>query len=170
MVADRVIVGSGSGEAGTGLEGTAVSITGFGVGGRQAVDAISRTNTNKPDLKDIIPIITLWGESIHYPKPLYLSLLITENWILITVYRLLVSCSLVKQTWLGYNLRHTGRGAARLARLHGVQEVPGSNPGAPTINRPAKSLRILQVYLINPCQTEKYDDNLEKICGIIILA
>jgi len=31
-------------------------------------------------------------------------------------------------------------------------------------------LRILQVYLINPCQTEKYDDNLEKICGIIIMA
>ena len=25
-----------------------------------------------------------------------------------------------------------GRGAVRLARLHGVQEVPGSIPGAPT--------------------------------------
>ena len=29
----------------------------------------------------------------------------------------------------------TGRGAVRLARLHGVQEVPGSIPGAPTGNR-----------------------------------
>ena len=27
---------------------------------------------------------------------------------------------------------HSGRGAARLARLHGVQEVGGSNPLAPT--------------------------------------
>ena len=26
----------------------------------------------------------------------------------------------------------SGRGAARLAHLHGVQGVPGSNPGAPT--------------------------------------
>ncbi len=29
----------------------------------------------------------------------------------------------------------TGRGAVRLARLHGVQEVPGSIPGAPTGDR-----------------------------------
>jgi hypothetical protein len=28
----------------------------------------------------------------------------------------------------------SGRGAAWLARLLGVQEVPGSNPGGPTIN------------------------------------
>ncbi len=27
----------------------------------------------------------------------------------------------------------TGRSAVRLARLHGVQEVPGSTPGAPTV-------------------------------------
>jgi hypothetical protein len=26
----------------------------------------------------------------------------------------------------------SGRSAVRLARLHGVQEVPGSTPGAPT--------------------------------------
>ena len=32
-----------------------------------------------------------------------------------------------------YNLPATsGRSAVRLARLHGVQEVPGSTPGAPT--------------------------------------
>ena len=31
----------------------------------------------------------------------------------------------------------SGRGAARLARLHGVQEVEGSNPFAPT-EEPAK--------------------------------
>ena len=31
-----------------------------------------------------------------------------------------------------YNPDHSGRGAARLARLHGVQEVGGSNPLAPT--------------------------------------
>jgi hypothetical protein len=30
-------------------------------------------------------------------------------------------------------LAQSGRGAARLARLHGVQEVAGSNPVAPTI-------------------------------------
>ena len=29
----------------------------------------------------------------------------------------------------------SGRGAVRLARLHGVQEVPGSIPGAPTGDR-----------------------------------
>ena len=29
-------------------------------------------------------------------------------------------------------ISHSGRGAARLARLHGVQEVVGSNPIAPT--------------------------------------
>jgi hypothetical protein len=29
-------------------------------------------------------------------------------------------------------LAQSGRGAARLARLHGVQEVAGSNPVAPT--------------------------------------
>ncbi len=29
----------------------------------------------------------------------------------------------------------SGRGAARLARLHGVQEVGGSNPLAPTEDR-----------------------------------
>ncbi len=29
----------------------------------------------------------------------------------------------------------SGRGAARLARLHGVQEVAGSNPVAPTVNK-----------------------------------
>ncbi len=29
-------------------------------------------------------------------------------------------------------LKQTGRGAVWLARLHGVQEAPGSNPGAPT--------------------------------------
>ena len=29
----------------------------------------------------------------------------------------------------------SGRGAVRLARLHGVQEVGGSNPLAPTENR-----------------------------------
>jgi hypothetical protein len=33
-----------------------------------------------------------------------------------------------------YNLPATsGRSAVRLARLHGVQEVPGSIPGAPTL-------------------------------------
>ena len=31
-----------------------------------------------------------------------------------------------------YNQKSSGRGAVRLACLHGVQEVPGSNPGAPT--------------------------------------
>ena len=30
------------------------------------------------------------------------------------------------------SLVHSGRGAAWLARLLGVQEVPGSNPGGPT--------------------------------------
>jgi hypothetical protein len=29
----------------------------------------------------------------------------------------------------------SGRSAVRLARLHGVQEVPGSTPGAPTRDR-----------------------------------
>ena len=29
----------------------------------------------------------------------------------------------------------SGRSAVRLARLHGVQEVPGSTPGAPTADR-----------------------------------
>jgi hypothetical protein len=29
----------------------------------------------------------------------------------------------------------SGRGAARLARLHGVQEVAGSNPVAPTVKK-----------------------------------
>jgi hypothetical protein len=29
-------------------------------------------------------------------------------------------------------IRRSGRGAAWLARLLGVQEVPGSNPGGPT--------------------------------------
>jgi hypothetical protein len=33
----------------------------------------------------------------------------------------------------------SGRGAARLARLHGVQEVEGSNPFAPTEQEPLKS-------------------------------
>lgn len=28
----------------------------------------------------------------------------------------------------------SGRGAVWLARLHGVQEAPGSNPGAPTVS------------------------------------
>jgi hypothetical protein len=32
----------------------------------------------------------------------------------------------------------SGRGAARLARLHGVQEVEGSNPFAPTEQRTAE--------------------------------
>jgi hypothetical protein len=31
----------------------------------------------------------------------------------------------------------SGRGAARLARLHGVQEVEGSNPFAPTDKEPS---------------------------------
>ena len=31
-----------------------------------------------------------------------------------------------------YNTKCTGHGAARLARLHGVQEALGSNPSAPT--------------------------------------
>ena len=34
-----------------------------------------------------------------------------------------------------YNSLRSGRGAVRLARLHGVQEVGGSNPLAPTINK-----------------------------------
>jgi hypothetical protein len=34
-------------------------------------------------------------------------------------------CAIILPHW-------TGRGAVRLARLHGVQEVPGSIPGAPT--------------------------------------
>jgi uncharacterized protein YcaQ len=41
--------------------------------------------------------------------------------------------SIVKLVGVGYNsFRCSGRGAARLARLHGVQEVGGSNPLAPT--------------------------------------
>ena len=41
--------------------------------------------------------------------------------------------SIVKTREDGYNfVRCSGRGAARLARLHGVQEVGGSNPLAPT--------------------------------------
>ena len=32
-----------------------------------------------------------------------------------------------------YNNVRSGRGAVRLARLHGVQEVGGSNPLAPTL-------------------------------------
>ena len=32
------------------------------------------------------------------------------------------------------HVRSSGRGAVWLARLHGVQEAPGSNPGAPTVN------------------------------------
>src|SRR6266550_6423636 len=35
-----------------------------------------------------------------------------------------------------YHQRSTGRGAAWLARLSGGQEVPGSNPGAPTREKP----------------------------------
>jgi hypothetical protein len=31
-------------------------------------------------------------------------------------------------------MKNSGRGAAWLARLLGVQEVPGSNPGGPTKN------------------------------------
>jgi hypothetical protein len=34
---------------------------------------------------------------------------------------------------LCYTENSSGRGAAWLARLLGVQEVPGSNPGGPTI-------------------------------------
>ena len=34
-----------------------------------------------------------------------------------------------------YNAFSTGRGAVRLACLHGVQEVEGSNPFAPTSDR-----------------------------------
>ena len=34
-------------------------------------------------------------------------------------------------------LAQSGRGAARLARLHGVQEVAGSNPVAPTVPKPS---------------------------------
>lgn len=42
--------------------------------------------------------------------------------------------SIVKMRENDYNfVRCSGRGAARLARLHGVQEVEGSNPFAPTI-------------------------------------
>ena len=40
--------------------------------------------------------------------------------------------TLAMRPGVGYTSPYTGRGAARLARLHGVQEVPGSNPGAPT--------------------------------------
>ncbi len=36
--------------------------------------------------------------------------------------------------------RKSGRGAARLARLHGVQEVGGSNPLAPTLQKTAAYL------------------------------
>src|SRR6185295_4371394 len=36
-----------------------------------------------------------------------------------------------------YHQRSTGRGAAWLARLSGGQEVPGSNPGAPTAEQAA---------------------------------
>ncbi len=35
-----------------------------------------------------------------------------------------------------YNAFSTGRGAVRLACLHGVQEVEGSNPFAPTEKTP----------------------------------
>ncbi len=41
--------------------------------------------------------------------------------------------NLVRIVKYGYNRkRESGHGAARLARLHGVQEVLGSNPSAPT--------------------------------------
>jgi hypothetical protein len=40
-------------------------------------------------------------------------------------------------------LKSSGRGAAWLARLLGVQEVPGSNPGGPT----NKSFRINSPFL-----------------------
>ncbi len=40
---------------------------------------------------------------------------------------------IVRREIKSYNIGHkSGRGAVRLARLHGVQEVGGSNPLAPT--------------------------------------
>jgi hypothetical protein len=45
---------------------------------------------------------------------------------------------IAKNNFVEYNNgRCSGRGAVRLARLHGVQEVGGSNPLAPTITRTA---------------------------------
>ena len=44
----------------------------------------------------------------------------------------LASFGLAKPAPLCYNARRSGRGAARLAHLHGVQGVGGSNPLAPT--------------------------------------
>ena len=41
-----------------------------------------------------------------------------------------------KHTNCGMACEHSGRGAVRLARLHGVQEVEGSNPFAPTKKPP----------------------------------
>ena len=40
-------------------------------------------------------------------------------------------------------LCQSGRGAARLARLHGVQEVGGSNPLAPTNDKDPKGFKNL---------------------------
>jgi hypothetical protein len=44
--------------------------------------------------------------------------------------------------------KFSGRGAAWLARLHGVQEVAGSNPVAPTDYKPCriKDLRYRQAF------------------------
>ncbi len=39
---------------------------------------------------------------------------------------------------------HSGRGAAWLARLLGVQEVPGSNPGGPTKSKPYNGLDVFR--------------------------
>ncbi len=41
----------------------------------------------------------------------------------------------------------SGRGAVRLARLHGVQEVGGSNPLAPTL---------FEIYILHSCRTGRY--------------
>ncbi len=44
-----------------------------------------------------------------------------------------------------YNAFSTGRGAVRLACLHGVQEVEGSNPFAPTVKTLGDSSRGLLI-------------------------
>jgi hypothetical protein len=49
-------------------------------------------------------------------------------------------------------LAQSGRGAARLARLHGVQEVAGSNPVAPTKNKTVNRTVLFFVYPLSHCK------------------
>ena len=65
----------------------------------------------------------------------------------------------------------SGRGAVRLARLHGVQEVGGSNPLAPTEDFTRWSLFVCNVIIFKSFlmqQLKQFFDIPQALCKIIM--